>query len=373
MEKMKRPDTDSFRPRICYLNQSECSSCGKCQSTYYCDAFLDRVNVSKNLPPLMDNRNCNGCGLCVQVCLKGALHLYYPEEMLTLISSSLERRELLRSLEVPFLSFDPVKDLQRFVQEKLQEIDIEPEKAFSREQLRKYVDSIWEIRLRDMFSLGKGAEDLYPDLRAERRDGCRSVAFDLIDKISENGDLADCGRARAALWSQLLWSDPGQVLWDSFILLVQTFLEYQGDKWELQDGLSTEELECGKLKRDGIYRISSFVILLRQGKLVLSGWIPSHGPDGGFSFADGIFDCPEKVTAYNRQKMGRGRLAGLDIRSCGSFLIKGFENMEEKDKYAMAGMPWEKICELLEGNSENQDTLDALQSVKDAIKKREKN
>jgi len=377
--KIERPDTNVFKPRICYLNPGKCIACGICQRTYYCDSFLDRVNVRK-LPPVLDNRNCSGCGLCVQVCKEGALHLYHPEEMVVLISASPERRELLQSQEIPFLAFDPEQDIDRFPQLELREIRDNLEKI-DPEKLKDDIEKIWKLRLKDKFILRHGAEALYPDKREECQDECKATAYNLVDKIDKNGSLAGCKLvlARAAVWSQLIWSDPGQVLWGSFILLLQTFLEKkQGNEWIIQDGIPNGELDPDRLESGGLYRVSSYVILLHRGKLALAAWIPSHNKTtaGGFNFAERIFENSAEVAAYNRQEIGKNRLAGLDIRSCGSFLIKDFKDTADEDRDAMAGLPWVKICEFLD----NRDGSDSeyisevkkvLCGVRNAIKNRE--
>lgn len=377
--KIERPDNNTFKPRICYLNPGRCIACGICQHTYYCDSFLDRVNVGK-LPPVLDNRNCSGCGLCAQVCKQGALHLYHPEEMVVLISASPERLELLQSKKIPFLAFDPEQDIERFPQLKLREIRDDLEKI-NPGKLKADIERIWELRLKDKFILRHGAEALYPDKREERQDECKATAYNLVAKIAKNGPLAGCKLvlARAAIWSQLIWSDPGQVLWGSFILLLQTFLEKkQGDEWMIQGNIPNKELDPRQLEKRGLYRISSYVILLHRGKLVLSAWIPSHDKTtaGGFYFAERIFENSAEVAAYNQQEIGKDRLAGLDIRSCGSFLIEDFKDTADEDREAMAGLPWDKICELLNkrdgsGSEDISEVKEVLRGVRNAIVNRE--
>ena len=351
--KTGRPPTNEFLPRICFLDESRCSGCQRCQHTFYCDAFLDRVDGGV-LPPLFDNRNCSGCGLCVQVCDSGALHLYHPEEMLVMVSASRERREILRGLRISFLIYHPEQDLECFVQKELRRLAAVLAELPDSRRLQQLLEEIWEIRLQDRFVLGHGKTGLYPDLRQERRSGCLATANRLLEiqaTLEHNG--AGCCRLlldRAAVWSQLIWSDPGQVLWDSLILLLQTFLEEEDDSgWTRREDIPVGKLDPDGLKPGKCYRISSYVVLLRQGKLLLADWVPGRVE---FTFSGRIFANPDEVRAYNEQGMGRGRLAGLDLRSCGSFLVEDFHAIGNEDLFAMAGLPWQGIGELLENNSE---------------------
>lgn len=345
---LTQPKETIFKPRICFFDRKNCSACGKCQKTYYCDSFLDRVNTV-GLPPLMDTRNCTGCGLCVQVCDKGALHLYHPNEFIILISSSEERQELLQSLEIPFLPYDPVNDLRRFSQSGLQRLSVcvGDDSASLNTQLQAAVTEIWNIRLKDPFILGDNKSDYYKDDREGRRRDCESVSADLIGKLQKKPNLhGKRALTRAVIWSQLIWSDPGQVLWDSFLLAVQTYLESKksDDVWEVVETADLHELQPSRFQKGQEYRISSYIVLLRQGAILLAQTLPS----ASFQFADEIFmDSSTLVAAYNAQEMGKNRLAGLDIRSCGHFLVKDFDKKKNADRLAMAGLPWPQICELL--------------------------
>ena len=60
-----------INPRIAFCLHELCNGCGKCSRTFYCDTFMDRRGL--DLPPVMDSRNCTGCGLCVQTCPVNAL------------------------------------------------------------------------------------------------------------------------------------------------------------------------------------------------------------------------------------------------------------------------------------------------------------
>jgi len=344
---MTRPDVNYFKPRICFFDRKNCSACGKCQKTYYCDSFLDRVNIT-GLPPQMDTRNCTGCGLCVQVCETGALHLYHPSEFTVLISSSEERQELLRSLDIPFLAYDPEKDLCRFSQPDLQMlyVDVGQEIDLVCENLKKAVDTIWSNRLADQFILGDNKSEDYKDCRKDRQKECERVSDELINELrTTQNSYGKLSLARAVIWSQLIWSDPGQVLWDSFLLTAQTYLESEktDGSWEVVNLADTQGLRPNCFHRRRKYRISSYVVLLRQGSKLLSQALSSTS----FHFSDVIFDSRSIVDAYNAQDMGRNRMAGLDTRSCGHFLIKEFKEIKESDRLAMAGLPWSQICELL--------------------------
>lgn len=106
-ETKTEPRSKQFKPRIAFLLHELCNGCGKCSRTYYCDTFLDRRGY--NLPPVMDLRNCTGCGLCAQVCPNGAIQLFAaPEHVVILIAEESQLREWHRRLnacEIPHLPY----------------------------------------------------------------------------------------------------------------------------------------------------------------------------------------------------------------------------------------------------------------------------
>ena len=94
--------------RIAFCIHELCDGCGRCSRTFYCDAFLDRRG--KDLPPLMEPRNCTGCGLCVQTCPKGALQLFEPKDFVLLVGERKDPKlvtahKFLFSEEIPHLVF----------------------------------------------------------------------------------------------------------------------------------------------------------------------------------------------------------------------------------------------------------------------------
>ena len=187
-------------PRISYLNERKCQACGRCQRTFYCDSFLDRANTK--LSPMMDSRNCSGCGLCVQVCSSGALQLYEPGEMLVLLSASEERREILRRLNIPFLAYHPVDDISNFgILQSMEDFNgiansLRDDKTMEGEELCKFVNILWSQRLgqgeekKDEYLLGKGREKTYPDKREDRQDVCIETAGELIEKYNNTSEAA---------------------------------------------------------------------------------------------------------------------------------------------------------------------------------------
>jgi predicted house-cleaning NTP pyrophosphatase (Maf/HAM1 superfamily) len=270
--------------------------------------------------------------------------------MLVLLSSSMERQEVLRSIGIPFLAFDPVKDLDRFPQT-LRKAAGPPG---AHDEWSSKLNDIWEFRLtEDRFILGEEAEDIYPDLRKEREKLCLATAKALLaTDVTGLPDRCRESLIRAAVWSQLIWSDPGQVLWDSFLLTVQTFLQQNAtDSWVFVSDLPEGVLAPENLAQDKQYRIASYIILLCQGEKIFDGLVEGKP----FHFSDSIFNASETVQAYNDREMGKDRLAGLDIRCCGDFLIKDFSDKEPEERHAMAGMPWHDICELLKGSRYSKD------------------
>ena len=97
------------RSRIAFYIHELCNGCGRCSKTFYCDAFLDRRG--KELPPLMEPRNCTGCGLCVQTCPRGAIQLFEPKDFVLLKGDGKydealsDAHKFLLSEEIPHIVF----------------------------------------------------------------------------------------------------------------------------------------------------------------------------------------------------------------------------------------------------------------------------
>ncbi|KAB2889236.1 MAG: hypothetical protein F9K32_13505 [Desulfobulbaceae bacterium] len=330
----------AFWPRFSFLNTHRCRACGQCSQTFYCDTFLDRVHT--DLPPLMDSRYCSGCGLCVQVCSSGALQLYPSENFLVLLSASRERKELLDTLHIPHLQYHPKRDLDRFpewIQGYLLSVF---EQSESGEELEKrlkafkmQLNDFWNNRIkRDRFMLHEDEPVLYPEKRKERKAQCVNVAeklFAQLAQISSPPVRTQEAIRRAMIWSQLLWSDPGQVLWDSFLLSIQSEIC-------LQDG-TVLGMEFNDVIRDNMFNIKTWVVLLRQGQVLLSRELD----DGKCAFLLSIKG--QAADAYQASGFGKGRAAGIDIRACGNVLVRYADGkpLQSDAKNALAGLPWASI------------------------------
>lgn len=103
-----------LKHRIAFWLHELCNGCGRCSRTFYCDTFLDRRGL--DLPPVMDFRNCTGCGLCVQTCPRGAIQMFDPRHVVILIASTVALlsvwRIRLSAHEIPHLVYteDQIKD-----------------------------------------------------------------------------------------------------------------------------------------------------------------------------------------------------------------------------------------------------------------------
>ncbi len=97
--------------RMAFCIHELCDGCGRCSRTFYCDAFLDRRG--KDLPPIIEPRNCTGCGLCVQTCPHGAIQLFEPKDFVLLVGNGDDKKsgalatahKFLFSEEIPHLVF----------------------------------------------------------------------------------------------------------------------------------------------------------------------------------------------------------------------------------------------------------------------------
>ena len=107
MQSEQSSNSDELPRRIAFCLHELCNGCGKCSRTFYCDTFMDRRGLE--LPPLMDARNCTGCGLCAQTCPRGAIQLFRPEHIAILVGEKdddLRRwHKFLFANEVPHLVF----------------------------------------------------------------------------------------------------------------------------------------------------------------------------------------------------------------------------------------------------------------------------
>lgn len=369
-------DKKAIMPRISFLNETKCKSCGRCQKTFYCDSFLDRNNI--HIPPKIDSRNCNGCGLCVQVCEAGALHLYQPDEFVILISDSEERKDILKRLNIPFLTFSPVNDVDNIkVLEEENKVDLI--KTFlekdiinnsETDEIKNLIDEIWECRKEDKHILSEDSS-LYPDKRFEedRYDKCKETYEKLLDiRLKDNQKVHhNNAKVRAAIWSQLIWSDPGQVLWDSYIFTVQSRIEkYENNSWEI-----VEEDNIENVPQETKLRISSFVVLLCQGEIKVENEFSSP------IFTLKKFECDNSTfKTYINSKFGEGRL-GIDARTSGNFLLDkifknpddteyyGFNEISIEKLYSFAGLPWNEM------KGEILKSSDSFNKVLTAVSKRE--
>jgi len=330
----KKKSREEFLPRFSFLNIHKCKACGRCSQTFYCDAFVDRVNTK--LPPLMDSRYCSGCGLCAQVCPSGALQLYPPEEFLVLLSSSRERKEILDMLRIPHLQYHPEKDLENFPDWITQQIDDKQQGDQEPTLTKDTVESLWKARIqRDKFMFHQDEPTLYPENREARKNICIKTATKLLEVAKKHTDEhAKNAIQHAALWSQLIWSDPGQVLWYSFLLSIQSVIATEDGK-NMADSASVAELNGNN------FSINSWVVLLRKGKVLVNDEIKSQ------TYKLKIAD--DEIVRYDQSGLGANRAAGVDVRGCGESLVQpsGASSMSEDLKMELAGLPWAKIKETI--------------------------
>ena len=193
-----------INPRIAFCLHELCNGCGKCSRTFYCDTFMNRCGL--DLPPMMDSRNCTGCGLCAQTCPRGAIQLFDPKHILVLIGEDNEKdndgegvlsvwQRRLMAYEIPHLVFR-IKDVVRIYSKWLNASGDDREPQIKR---------IWDYRKEhDIFFDKMSGDAMYVDERVWE-DFAK-----VLKKVSDGCILQK--------WLFLAWSDPGQVLKNSPVI-----------------------------------------------------------------------------------------------------------------------------------------------------------
>ena len=256
--------------------------------------------------------------------------------MIVLISSSIERKEVLMELGIPCLLYEPVEDLANVpvgnsnakdsseavinLVTKVTNGTTNNTNELKRE-LQNWIKTTWKERLKEKFVLGEGKRE-YKDLRSDRRKECVKSAMDLSEQCSTDQPERLNAIVRAILWSQLIWSDPGQVFWDTPILVIQSCLLKAADGQPIRLGENgSYSLPSEK------YFICNFVVAGQQGQLALKESMSKMFTFSGF---------PDW---YKANELGKGRLANLDIRGYGSHLLSNYEQLSVDDIAILCGVP----------------------------------
>lgn len=191
-----------INPRIAFCLHELCNGCGKCSRTFYCDTFMDRRGL--DLPPMMDSRNCTGCGLCAQTCPRGAIQLFDPKHVAVLIG---EKREVLTAwhrrltaYEIPHLVYEKVEIEANYPPCKH---DATSGNANSQPSEKDMFE--WRIANDSFFDK---TSDGYVDER--KWDAAQAI----LKKVEPDSIFRK--------WLFLAWSDPGQVLKDSPVIYACT-------------------------------------------------------------------------------------------------------------------------------------------------------
>jgi ferredoxin len=327
----------------------------------------------------MDPRNCTGCGLCAQICPTGALQLFRPEHVAVLISRPGERTDLLKALQIPHLTYDPITGLDLFGWADDCTLLTQAKGFLKGEEqtgkLRDWAVDLWRYRLtKDRLPAQSG-------LRADSRwrnwigiDAPERVTADHMRQVDEevgrrtmellrglglasdmgggsptkgqrnSGDITQESVAvRAFIWSQLVWSDPGQVLWDSPIIVARTTATTQDNGGLTWDPPQVEKAlnDLGNTKSPNGFSVETHWVVLRRGEVQAGG-------------EDRAIQCSEtgrlrlalgenQIKAYATAGLGYGRLLGLDLRACPEMLKKGRELLDKDDVMSVSGLPWKQL------------------------------
>lgn len=332
-------------PRICLVDMRRCTACGTCMQTFYCDAFLNRDNTLT--PPHHDPRHCAGCGLCAQLCPSGALRLYRPNELFILLTDTPEPHHILQQRGIPHICYHPHQDLERIslldtcdrltrlleTQRLLTYLQsaqttgngpVNPNETLE-EVMDQWITRLWKIRQPEQFILGYGRDEYNGDDQRSRRAGtCQDAARDMYAELKAPVLLA---KLRALIyglmWSQLFWSDPGQIFWDTPIRCLSTCLV---DKNGQPVSAFDDNLSSGCH-----YRVRTFLFEARAGKCTL---VSQDSPR--FTFT-GFPDW------YQSHKLGLEHVNRLDVRGYGHWLIEDYDRFNDKEILELWGLPHELL------------------------------
>lgn len=236
-----------INPRIAFCLHELCNGCGKCSRTFYCDTFMDRRGL--DLPPMMDSRNCTGCGLCAQTCPRGAIQLFDPKHVAVLIGKDREvltawhRR--LTAYEIPHLVYETTKIAANY--------------KYCKKYCKKTVangnggdepseEEMFGWRITNDSFFDKMSEDYVDERKWAATDIGRDTkgpyAKEILEKVAPDSVFRK--------WLFLAWSDPGQVLKDSPVLYATDAKECQYYcSGETGSGLNLQKL----LERPGLKEI----------------------------------------------------------------------------------------------------------------------
>lgn len=191
-----------INPRIAFCLHELCNGCGKCSRTFYCDTFMDRRGL--DLPPMMDSRNCTGCGLCAQTCPRGAIQLFEPKHVAVLIGKDKEEltawHRRLTAYEIPHLVYEAAEIEDNYQPCKHNAISSNADSPPSEKDMFE-----WRIANDSFFD--KPSEG-YVDER--KWDAAQAI----LEKVEPDSIFRK--------WLFLAWSDPGQVLKDSPVIYACT-------------------------------------------------------------------------------------------------------------------------------------------------------
>ncbi len=343
-------------PRICSLLHERCIGCGKCSRSFYCDTFLDRRGG--DLHPLMDPRNCTGCGLCAQICPTGALQLFSPEHVAALISGPGERSDLLNALQVPHLTYAPVADLALFGWPRECSLYkqalgfLSNDEAPSNGDLCEWAAALWRYRLthdrlprnssfpadsRWKNWIETDASDEVTDGHIEKVVAKATALLEALE-LALNGEgrlrIEETVLLRAFVWSQLIWSDPGQVLWESPIVVARTTARLP-EGWSGHMFPSSGQVEATLWGLLSIgFSVTTHWLVLREGKVEEA--LQSTSVDELQLALN-----EEQLKSYAQAGLGQGRLLGLDLRACRGMLKKRDGGVLNEDEVmTVSGLPW---------------------------------
>lgn len=300
-----------FAARLVTVDRSRCVACGFCSDVYYCDAFFDRTRF--NRAPALDARNCSGCGLCVQQCPRGALHLRSPEEFVMIV----------RALDAQITELEAANKAYLRM----------PARSVANGQEGGEVFKIAETMLREAAETGSvvGSELAAPT-RVLGLEHLVGVPADLLD-------IAIATIADVWGWGTIAAKEPGKHLAKTPVVAVTPFVRVPG-RLLATPSKRAEVDESLRLLASEPFNVGHVAAVWYSGTLAVDLSQSSDGT-GAFEICGEWLDSAA-IGRYAKMGYGVNATAGLDVEACRRDLVRSAQDksaLGKSERAALKGTP----------------------------------